>query len=239
MLVKLSSLVGGNPEWHSHEPLTINFKKVSAAETLQALWDKVRLPCICQMSQICIATPCSSGMLYMLGNCPQEDSIHTMPVFLVLEVLFLLLGVDCMLIGGLEVMTAYSIGLCVHQGSSLLLKTCAAMCTVTLGLPCKIVSSKLLKLRHHCNFKDHDCTSTHRTMCCTVCAYWTHPCNNLQLAQLVIHHAEGLLTCNTNVGYAVIMFNMACASRRPRRTSSKELCSKTLLAMWLQSTHLS
>lgn len=42
MQVKLSSLVGGNPEWHSQDPLTITFKKVSAAETLQALWDKVR-----------------------------------------------------------------------------------------------------------------------------------------------------------------------------------------------------
>ncbi len=41
MLVKISSLVGGNPSWHTGEPLTISFKKVSAAETVQALWDKV------------------------------------------------------------------------------------------------------------------------------------------------------------------------------------------------------
>jgi len=41
MLVKISSLVGGNPNWHTGEPLTISFKKVSAAETVRALWDKV------------------------------------------------------------------------------------------------------------------------------------------------------------------------------------------------------
>jgi len=41
MLVKISSLVGGNPSWHTGEPLTISFKKVSAAETVRALWDKV------------------------------------------------------------------------------------------------------------------------------------------------------------------------------------------------------
>ena len=41
MTVKLSSLVGGSPELNLQEPLTINFKKVSAAETMQALWDKV------------------------------------------------------------------------------------------------------------------------------------------------------------------------------------------------------
>ena len=44
MLVKVSSLVGGNPEWHTGDPLTISFKKVSAAETVRALWDKV-CPC--------------------------------------------------------------------------------------------------------------------------------------------------------------------------------------------------
>ena len=41
MLVKISSLVGGNPSWHNGEPLTISFKKVSAAETVRALWEKV------------------------------------------------------------------------------------------------------------------------------------------------------------------------------------------------------
>ena len=42
MLVKISSLVGGNPEWHSGDPLTISFKKVLPTETVRALWDKVR-----------------------------------------------------------------------------------------------------------------------------------------------------------------------------------------------------
>ncbi|KAA6420012.1 MAG: transcription initiation factor subunit TAF1 [Trebouxia sp. A1-2] len=42
MLVKISSLVGGNPNWHTGEPLTISFKKVSAAETVRALWGKAK-----------------------------------------------------------------------------------------------------------------------------------------------------------------------------------------------------
>jgi len=46
MLVKISSLVGGNPSWHTGEPLTISFKKVSAAETVRALWDKVSISSI-------------------------------------------------------------------------------------------------------------------------------------------------------------------------------------------------
>lgn len=41
MLVKISSLVGANPDWHTGDPLTISFKKVSAVETVRALWDKV------------------------------------------------------------------------------------------------------------------------------------------------------------------------------------------------------
>ena len=41
MLVKISSLVGGNPDWHSGEPLTISFKKVAPSETVGALWAKV------------------------------------------------------------------------------------------------------------------------------------------------------------------------------------------------------
>ena len=41
MVVKISSLVGGNPDWHSGEPLTISFKKVSPSETVEALWTKV------------------------------------------------------------------------------------------------------------------------------------------------------------------------------------------------------
>lgn len=41
MLVKISSLVGANPDWHTGDPLTISFKKVAAVETVRALWDKV------------------------------------------------------------------------------------------------------------------------------------------------------------------------------------------------------
>ena len=41
MLVKISSLVGANPVWHTGDPLTISFKKVAAVETVRALWDKV------------------------------------------------------------------------------------------------------------------------------------------------------------------------------------------------------
>ena len=41
MLVKISSLVGAYPKWHSGEPLTISLKKIAAAETVKALWDKV------------------------------------------------------------------------------------------------------------------------------------------------------------------------------------------------------
>lgn len=37
----MSSLVGANPDWHTGDPLTISFKKVAAAETVRALWDKV------------------------------------------------------------------------------------------------------------------------------------------------------------------------------------------------------
>lgn len=43
MLVKLSSLVGGNPQWSSQDPLNVSFKKVSAEETAEALWNKVSL----------------------------------------------------------------------------------------------------------------------------------------------------------------------------------------------------
>ena len=45
MLVKISSLVGGNPEWHTGDPLTISFKKVLPTETVRALWDKVSTHC--------------------------------------------------------------------------------------------------------------------------------------------------------------------------------------------------
>ena len=41
MLVKISSLVGANPQWHSGEPLSVSLKKVAAAESVRALWDKV------------------------------------------------------------------------------------------------------------------------------------------------------------------------------------------------------
>lgn len=41
MMVKISSLVGGNPDWHQSEPLTVSFKKVSALETVRNLWEKV------------------------------------------------------------------------------------------------------------------------------------------------------------------------------------------------------
>lgn len=44
MLVKISSLVGANPDWHTGDPLTISFKKVAAGETVRALWDKVPPP---------------------------------------------------------------------------------------------------------------------------------------------------------------------------------------------------
>ena len=44
MVVKISSLVGANPDWHTGDPLTISFKKVAAMETVGALWDKVPSP---------------------------------------------------------------------------------------------------------------------------------------------------------------------------------------------------